>query len=416
MEGVVLADKAWDAQSKSLIEVQKKGSHLEKLVRGMLGWSSGRIVYEHDLGYKVQVDCAYPSLANPEVIASVTYTSPDKPGHSNENKLHLKVGELALLKRAYPEVKIILVLGGVKESWLPYVLDAFEYFYDEVICLWDEKGFDRIRELASEPSKAKFKNKEFWASHRDELNSIQLFDDNYNIPCGLVRYAVLDLLKQQEPIVHNPTLIENPVAGICMQKSYENQGAEWQNYLEGNWHNIEMSRNYFNPVEATVELSLREFSFEFEGGIARDVPVPSLLHSLGMPNTRVSEDFTLYSETLDMEVYIQCKASGGGRGQHGKNIQNRTKEQITRCIIYRGEFDDGNLIWGTKKFHWIGVLDGDWGVTKSEPFKYVHMLQLAGYDKLFCAADLLTPELIIRKENNPLVDYLIDDLNCKIIN
>ena len=43
---------------------------------------------------RLQVDAIIPDPENPETLISITYTNPDKPGHSNENKLHLKLGEL----------------------------------------------------------------------------------------------------------------------------------------------------------------------------------------------------------------------------------------------------------------------------------------------------------------------------------
>jgi len=408
-----MCPEAWSAQSNSLVEVQKKGEKLESLVKDLLGWEGGRVVYEPSWGYSVQVDCAYPSTKEPQAIASVTYTSPDKPGHSNENKLHLKVGELTLLKRAFPEVRMILILGGDRSAWLPYVLEAFIHFFDEVVFLWEPKGFDRLKEIAKNPLAVSLNNQELWGSIREEYDEVELCPKSSKPPCSLVRYGILDVLKEQ-PIVHNPSLIENEVARLCMERSYEQNGAEWANYLQGNWHNIEMSRNYFNPSEAVVEISLRLASLSFQGGIARDVPVRSLLHSLGMPHTRVSEDFVLYSKLLKLPVYIQCKASGGGRGQHGKNIQNRTKEQINRSIIYRCSNVDGKIVWGEKQFHWISVLDGDWGVSQREPLKYVHMLQLVGYDKIICVGELLESDMSVKKSGNLLVDYLTNTLQCRV--
>jgi hypothetical protein len=406
--------KAWSAQSKSLVEVQKKGTKLEATIRQLLGWESGKIVYEPAFDYKVQVDSVFPSTKKPQAVVSVTYTSPDTPGHSNENKLHLKVGELALLKKAYPKIRTVLAIGGAKESWLPYVLKAFRHFYDEVVYLWEPAGFERLRRIQANPLSTKLKNVSLWSSMKSELDRIKFISVNCKPPCGLVRYKILDILKAQTPIVHNPFLITNEVARLCMQRSFENNGAEWQSYLSGRWHNIEMSRNYFNPVEASVEISLESQKFQFKGGIARDVPVPSLLHELGMPSTSVSEDFVLYSEVLNMPVYIQCKSSGGGRDQHGKNIQNRTKEQITRSIIYRCGKNNDEIKWKKKKFHWIAILDGDWGVTKKEPLKYIHMLQLAGYDKIMSASDLLDTNCNVNRKGNPLIEYLTRYLNCTV--
>ena len=160
-----------------------------------------------------------------------------------------------------------------------------------------------------------------------------------------------------------------------------------------------MSRNYFNPVEASVELTLSQAGLRFQGGIARDVQVPSLLHNLGMHETSLSEDFILHSRKLDIPIYIQCKASGGGRAQHGKNIQNRTKEQIARGLFYRCNTARKQIVLQSKMFKWIGILDGNWAVTSKQPLKYIHMLQLAGYDHFISADRLLTSSFVVKKNS-----------------
>lgn len=407
--------KAWANQSDSLVAVQKTGGGLEKKVQAALGWKGGRVVYDHTHGYKVQVDAAYPNTKKPEVIMSVTYTDPDLKGHSNENKLHLKVGELALLKFAHPDIKVVLVLGGNEEAWLSYVLKAFEYFFDEVICLWKEEGFKRLDEIKESHESVKTRHDQFWKQLYKEWSAIDFYSEkNFNIPNSLFRYKTLDDLKTQKPKVFHPHLIKNEVAQLCMQRSKDYSGAEWDSYLKEHWHKIEMSRNYFNPLESLVEILLTKANLKFEGGVARDVQVPSFLHQLGLNGTRVSEDFVLFSNKLNKKVYIQCKASGGGRQQHGKNIQNRTKEQITRNILYRSTLKDENIYLDEKKFHWISVLDGNWSVNARESFKYIHMLQIAGYDKIYGAQELLLDdELTPKKDNNPLIRHLVDELDCE---
>ncbi len=89
-----MSDKAWANQAASLVEVQKYGSNLERTVRESLDWDGGRVVYDFQHKYRIQTDCVYPSLDKPQAIVSVTYSNPDTPGHSNENKLQLKLGEL----------------------------------------------------------------------------------------------------------------------------------------------------------------------------------------------------------------------------------------------------------------------------------------------------------------------------------
>lgn len=403
---------AWANQSKTLAEVQRYGSNLEREVRNVLDWDGGRVAYDRQRGYNIQIDCIWPTLARPKSIASVTYSNPDTPGHSNENKLQLKLGELALLKNSYPDLSATLVLGGTRDAWLPYVVSAFEYFYDDVVFLWESTGIDRLTTLRADPANAPRKHDAFWTELRRSWQVRLSSAYTGAPPTGLVRYAIIDALKA-EPTRKQPSEIRNEVARFCMQASDGAGGTEWGHYVRGNWNAIEMSRSYFNPVEAAVEISLRAAGFKYEGGVAKDVEVSSFLHELGMSNTKLSEDFILYSRKLNQPVYIQCKASGGGRGQHGKNIQNRTKEQVARGILYSASLgSDGKLQFGEIPAHWISVLDGNWGVTKTEPLKYIHMLQLAGYDNFFAASSLLDEELDVAKINNPLIEYL-ESLDCE---
>jgi hypothetical protein len=411
-----ISKSAWSKQSESLVEVQKQGSGFETVVREVLAWPRGKVVYDTSRNYTLQVDNVYPLAVKPSIIASVTYTNPDTKGHSNENKLQLKVGELALLKNAYPQIRGVLVIGGTGDTWLAYVLEAFRIFYDEVIYLWTTAGVNRLKAIAKDPNSVQIRNQELWERMRKDWETRKLAPNETAALTGLVRYRIADILKQQKPVVHHPSFIQNEIARLCMQRSRDCGGAEWESYIKERWNNIEMSRNFFNPVEAAVEITLNEFSIAFKGGIARDVPVNSLLHDLGMKGTSVSEDYVLYSEALKMPVYIQCKSSGGGRKQHGKNIQNRTKEQITRSIIYScRSTKPGSIEWHPKRFHWIGILDGNWGAGRRQPLKYIHMLQLAGYDKLFCANDLITPQGNVKRNNNPLACYLIDVLKCQTV-
>jgi len=407
-------NEAWAAQSESLIRVQQEGGDLERRVKQILGWSGGRLIYDKVNAYTLQVDAVFPSLSEPHVLVSSTYTNPDTRGHSNENKFHLKVGELALLKYTYPDLRVVLAIGGSGEAWLPYVLNAFNYFYDEVLFLWIKEHLDRLHTISQNPLSVPLRNQTLWAELRADWQNVKLVPSITPIPNSLVRYNVADVLRMQTPIVHHPNLINNEIARLCMQMSAKYSGVEWESYRAERWHYIEMSRNYFNPVEASVEISLRSANLKFDGGVARDVEVPSLLHDLGMETTRVSEDFVLYSRKLGIPVYIQCKSSGGGRRQHGKNIQNRAKEQITRSLIYRCRVINGQISLQPKRFHWISVLDGNWGISQRQPAKYIHMLQLAGYDKIIAASELLTDTFEVKRQDNPLIDYLIDELDCEL--
>ena len=408
---------AWQAQSKSLIKVQQQGGDLEKKIKEMLGWEGGRLIYHKKLSYDVQVDSVYPDLENPNVIISVTYTERDTRGHSNENKLQLKVGELALIKCAFPQCKVVLVIGGSEESWLPYVLEAFKFFFDEVIFVWNEEGINRLAEIKLDPNSVERNHIEFWNAIKNEWDSASLKELTFAPPNGLLRYKIADKLSSQRPYVDHPDLIESRIAALCMQRSKNKEGKEWEHFRARRWNAIEQSRSYFNPLEALVEITLRDGSIDFKGGIACDIPVKSFLHDLGMENTLLSEDFVLFSNKLNLPVYIQCKASGGGRMQTGKNIANRTKEQITRGILYRCKLgSERQIVLEKKNFIWVSILDGNWGVSKKNPCKYIHMLQHAGYDHFFGSEQLVDDQLQpLPPASNPLTRYLIDDLDCKKI-
>jgi hypothetical protein len=90
---------------------------------------------------------------------------------------------------------------------------------------------------------------------------------------------------------------------------------------------------------------------------------------------------------------------------HGKNIQNRTKEQLARSLFYRGKIENGEIVLRPKDYYWIGVLDGNWGVTQKTPLKYLHMLQWAGYDLMVPADCLVTKDLAL-DPNNALIQKI----------
>jgi hypothetical protein len=306
----------------------------------------------------------------------------------------------------------VLVLGGTREAWLPYVIDAFHFFYDQVICLWDDSGAERLQKLSTEPSSVPLKHRDFWTDLRIAWARRDASFEEGDIPAGLVRYRTLDALIAEDGCKH-PSKLRDQIARYCMEASIANGGTEWDHFVNRRWGAIEMSRSFFNPQEAIVELSLIAGNFVYQGGVARDIEVPSLLHQLGMRKTKLSEDFVLHSEALDKPVYIQCKASGGGRTQHGKNIQNRTKEQVARGVLYSAQVrGDNELAFVDSAYHWISVLDGNWGVTKREQHKYLHMLHLAGYNKYFSASDLLDGKFEVRVAGNKLVQYL-EELRCR---
>ena len=58
------------------------------------------------------------------------------------------------------------------------------------------------------------------------------------------------------------------------------------------------------------------------------------------------------------------------------------------------------------------MLDGNWGVTKKTPLKYMHMLEWAGYDYLISADSMVDTNLNVLSHNSPLADILIE-LDCE---
>jgi hypothetical protein len=161
-------------------------------------------------------------------------------------------------------------------------------------------------------------------------------------------------------------------------------------------------------MEQAVDYLLRERGFAFES----PKRVITILAALGAPLSRSTEDFGLYSEQENKPLYIQCKASGGGEAQHGKAVMNRAKEQIARSLLYRCKVDGETIVSGEKNYVWSIVLDGNWKLPIKYPLKYIHMLQIAGYDRIFKASDLvLNPDLQPRKDS-PLIEYL-ESMKCK---
>lgn len=144
---------AYSEQSQSLKYVQKFGPQLEKAIAAALSWTGGRVIYHsaENLAYDLQVDCCSPTFSSPEAFVSVTYCKPDTPGHSNENKLQLKLGEMMLIKGAFPECRAILVIGGNRETWLKYVLTAFGFFFDRTIWAWADDFDKQVLDVRNDP-------------------------------------------------------------------------------------------------------------------------------------------------------------------------------------------------------------------------------------------------------------------------
>lgn len=415
---------AYSEQSQSLKYVQKFGPELERAVSAALGWNSGRVIYHtyEQIAYDLQVDCCTPALNNPEAVASVTYCKPDTPGHSNENKLQLKLGELMLVKAAFPNCRSVLVIGGNKETWLRYVLSAFDFFFDRTITAWSEDFDKQVLEIKAAPESITLKHAGVWGQLKAEWEQIGLWA-GAPINSGL-RKSLWEQVTETGCEGELPENISNEVFRYCMQAAFNRHkqtrgrvGKEWTSYLNEDWDALWQSRSFFNPGEAAIELSLQRAGFCYRGALAQDVDVPSLIHTMGgvdVDRTKVSEDFVLYSRALDRPVFIQSKSTGGGLDGHGKNIQNRTKEQLARSLFYRGRIEHGEIVLRPKDYYWISVLDGNWGVTQKTPLKYMHMLQWAGYDILIAADSLVSDDLELIPDNR-LIEKL-KELDCETAN
>ena len=81
-------------------------------------------------------------------------------------------------------------------------------------------------------------------------------------------------------------------------------------------------------------------------------------------------------------------------------------------MLYRTEVESGNIKYFKKKYFLIYVLDNNWRLPKSNPFKYIHLLQIAGCDRFYKSMDLADENL----NPNPdceLMRYLENELECK---
>lgn len=175
---------AYSAQSASLAEVQKRWGALEKAVREQAACVKGKARYAdvHNLA-RLQVDGAYPNCDEPKLLVSVTHTDPDKPGHSNENKFHLKLGELYLFKTFSPAVSHMLAVGITQAAWASYVLEAFKLFFDDVPFSWEGDFLERIKNA----QKLHGKNVAFWKDEAQRRSTIKLATDPSLAPRSALR-------------------------------------------------------------------------------------------------------------------------------------------------------------------------------------------------------------------------------------
>lgn len=423
--------KAYAAQSESLKHSNVLGDKIENYIKKVTGGKSERLFYSVTLGpvkrfgADMDSDCVLKDSKGNLVILSVTHTKPDSKGHSNENKFQLKLGELWLQKTYNPKTRVAIVVGGNQHDWLPWCLEAFKLFFDDAIFEW-EKGFER---KIKNWDKIKHKHPELWKfeqiirKHRE-----QNIPSKLSLPDSYLRDNIFHkIVPKYYQKIDSPSQIRNDILKRCMTVAHKNDSKEWKHFrrkdntgmaIDNFWE----KRSFFNPSEATVEMTLTRLGNHFLGGIAEDVLVENFMTRLAkikgkfeeFNRTKMSEDFVLKGlnkSGKNVFVYIQCKSSGGGIKRHGKNIQNRTKEQIARGLLYRADLrlnpgtSSYELVTKEQDWIWVTVVDGAWHTNKTYPEKYIHMLYLAGYNFIIPADDLIGSTFNL-KYPNPLSKIL----------
>lgn len=402
---------------KALKNTQIRGKDAESAVKTFLNKENIHYLHGKTKNYlnhpeaDVEVDFILDGMDNKETFISVTHSNPLIPGHSNENKLHQKISELYLFKLANLDTRIILVVGGEIKKWAPYVLKVFEIFFDEVVYVQDRDFFGRLHNAL----KCDLINRDYWLKERKLFTKVHFLNSAYNICKRNLREEffskiILGLSRK------SPPQYPNQVKNLILRKMGEANvnSIFWSYVKQGKYAEIWQERNYFNPLEAIIELILEKNNIWFRGGLGKSVQVHhSVLHDLGFTSTRFTEDFQLFSKKLKKRIYIQCKSSSGGPNNTSKALPSRAREQIGRSILYRTTINkDKKLISNRKDYLSIYILDGLWNFPKKYPLKYVHLLQIAGADYILNGYDLVDNKLEIIK-NNELEKILIT-LDCEI--
>jgi len=411
---------AYREQARSLREVQRRSRQLERSIKEIV--SSNGITIRGGQGVdtryadfhekaRLQVDGVIPNEEQPETVLFVTYTDPDKPGHSNENKLHLKLGELFLFKTYNKDLRCVLVVGETQSAWLKYVLEAFRIFFDKVVFTWD----GNLRSNLIEGLRCDLKNEDFWIAEKKRRDSIALAKDEDLPPSSDLRWQFYEKVIPEYLGVQESAKIDHPtlrrMAAMAQERFEATHGKEglfWKHLCSSDYRGIWQERSYFNPMEFTVATALEMNEFDH----IWSPKIPTALSDFGIEEARSTEDFGLHSEGTGLPVYIQCKASGGGREQHGKAVMNRSKEQIARSLLYRCRKIDDRLVSTAQEFIWLAVLDGNWRIPQRYPLKYVHMLQIAGYKEIFKATDLVTEQDLRPLRDSALTKYL-EQIACR---
>ncbi len=409
---------AYTAASSSLPTTVLTGRQLENFVSEILNNQSIPYEDEKNLQYdayhpsaSIREDFVLPNVRNPETTIYVTHSNPSKSrGHSNENKLHQALGELYLLKTYYPELRCIAFLGGPREKWTEYIPQAISFFYDGVSHAWDNDPAESLLQALDAP----LKHSKFWTEETQLRKSIELSTNPQIAPNSFLRTNFYKQVIPEYLGITSPTAIYNEPLRFIAESAIDNDGAFWRHLHTGDSSRIWSERTYFNPLEACVALLLNKEQFAYEGGLGEDVNVHhNLLLEMGYSSASRKTDFLL-EDAEGIPVYIQCKSAGGGQeGQLTKHITDRAREQIARSIIYRSTYRNGELISQPKNFRWYFVLDNKWRTPNHYPLKYLHILEIAGVDRVFPSDDIITDDFEVNP-NSELAKEL-SRIGCKKI-
>jgi hypothetical protein len=364
---------AYAGQSESLGASNRRGQRGEEIVRNLTGGVSTRVPYTNlaSTNLLLQSDCVIGEGTERELIISVTHTQPDTRGHSNENKVQLKLGELWLWKTHRSNRRVVIVITGNQNDWLPWCLSAFRIFFDDTICEWEEGFEDRIRNAFEN---VEGRNAELWSqetcirTQRDE-RAQDLLDMNEvlisRLPIRTLRsmatsrgiqgrsrltpddlralfsngeeHSQASLIPRNSRLRHGyfeeilpnywrrydeADQIPNLILRRCMMAAEETfnrtngrSGIEWRRFRrsENTGTSIEQfweCRTFFNPAEAVIEEIIQQHGIPYLGGIARDVDVPSFMTLLA----RESGSFEEFNNTKMSEDFVLMYNRGSQEG------------------------------------------------------------------------------------------------------
>ena len=253
--------EAYGAQSRSLGASNLRGQIGESLVLNLTGGENLRLSYsDKDPLALLQSDCVLNVGAENELILSTTHTKPDTKGHSNENKFQLKLGEMWLWKTHRPNRRVVIVLTGREDQWLPWCLTAFKFFFDDAIFEWEPDFHNRIINANRDTT---LRNVDLWKREVEIRENREKIADELIGKQVLPRFSKLRHRFFEEEVpkvwqsINHPDEISNEILRSCMVEAYKRDSKEWQhirreNNTGGTHEKFWQSRTFFNPAEASI--------------------------------------------------------------------------------------------------------------------------------------------------------------------